>query len=134
LTGPACYSRFFRNGPLVAKDRGESYEKDWYLHMKGPVSIGEEQAGEAGTFHEDKRVAEQAGGSKGEDEKASEKVVGQAGVSREAMTEIVRTVEHEKRMFWEHVAEVVNAKMVDEAPFTEEEVKDVYDRMKASGA
>lgn len=29
LSGPACYSRFKRNGPLVAEARGEPYQKEW---------------------------------------------------------------------------------------------------------
>jgi hypothetical protein len=39
LSGMACYSRFFRNGPLIARERDEEFRKEWYLHMRGPVAV-----------------------------------------------------------------------------------------------
>ncbi|KAF2723336.1 hypothetical protein K431DRAFT_283142 [Polychaeton citri CBS 116435] len=36
-TRAACDGRFRRNGEYVARERGERWNRDWYMHMKEPV-------------------------------------------------------------------------------------------------
>jgi len=102
LTGSACYSRFFRNGPLVAKEKGEEFKKEWYVHMK--AAIGNFQTA-ADDDNEDAKVV-----------KRKEEIVAQA-------------VEQVKAEFWTSVTEVVNAKLEEGEQMVEDEVKAVYDRV-----
>ena len=100
LTPAACYSRFFRNGPLVAKEKGEDYAKEWYVHMKGSlVRAHDEDVEEEG----------------GEEMETEEKVV-------------LEAVEKVKAEFWTNVVKVVNEGLEGGKVMSEEDVKAVYDR------
>jgi hypothetical protein len=101
LTGPACYSRFFRNGPLVAKTQGELFERSWYLNMKGPVNVGE--AGSAGEQYGAVTEVEE-----GEGLFVETAVMSQIGVPKEIEEEIVKTVKQAKESFWEQVRSVLS--------------------------
>ena len=104
LTGAACYSRFFRNGPLVAKQRGEEYKKEWYVHMKGPVNADALQVS-------------------GEEDGTTSEV-------RNA--ELFDAVEKVRREFWSNVAAVMNEGRSSKKKLTEEEVKAAYDPIKGT--
>jgi hypothetical protein len=115
LTGPACYSRFKRNAPLVAETKGEPYQKEWYLHMSGRVTFA-------------KQATEDVQDDETEDE---EEVDENRALSTETEAEIVRTVEHEKAQFWTNVTEVLNAKFDGEV-LSEADVRAVYYRLVGS--
>ena len=110
MTASACYSRFTRNGPLVAKQRGEEYKKDWYVHMKG-------------------KVASNAAGA--DDVRQSDDAESASGMSAIEDAEVAGAVEEVQKSFWSSVAAVVNAKL-GSRELTEEEVKAAYDRANAN--
>jgi hypothetical protein len=109
LTGPACYSRFFRNGTLVAREKGEEWKREWYLHMKGPIQ---------GAGGAEEREEEQAGGEgfeKGEPDVVE--------------AEVAKAVEKVRGEFWENVMVMVNENLPDQK-LTVEEVKAIHDRVR----
>ncbi|KAK3721694.1 hypothetical protein LTR37_002859 [Vermiconidia calcicola] len=108
LTSNACYSRFTRNAPLVARHRGEEFRKEWYVNMKGKAGRGTN-----------------ADWSQSDGQRTA------TSVDEDA--EILRAVEHERGLFWSNVTAAVNAKL-DAKTLTEEEVKSVYDRLKSEEA
>lgn len=103
LTAAACYSRFFRNGPLVAKEKGEKWRKESYVHMKGPVAKAEK--------------GDETGG--GEDETEQE----------EKANSVLQAIESVKAGFWASVVEVVNEGSDEGKQMSEEDVKAIYDRV-----
>lgn len=109
LSGAACYSRFSRNGPLVAKQKGEEFKKEWYVHMKSQVAA----SGSAGT-----NGVQQSGK---EDEPS---------LSDTESAVLLSAVEKARTEFWSNVTAVVNKQLVSSRSLTEEEVKFAYDRIK----
>lgn len=110
LTATACYSRFFRNGPLVVKEKGEEWRKEWYVHMKGAVL----------------QPKEVGGGEMGEREEGAE------GAERQEKV-VLEAVETVKAGFWKEVAKVVNESLGGGDNMADEEVKAVYDRVGQGG-
>jgi hypothetical protein len=96
---------------LVAQNKGESFEKEWYVHMKGPVTLSEDGGEEA-----------KAGG--GEDVNED----GEHGEKDEGLqAEVVKAVGEVRAKFWEDVAELVNERFGGQG-MTDEEAKAVYER------
>lgn len=107
LTPAACYSRVFRNGPLVARARGEGWERGWFVRMKGPVEEG----------------GDDPDGGKGE----------QGGDEGRMGKVVMEAVERVKAGFWVRVVEVVREGLGDGREVEEEQVKAVYERVIADG-
>lgn len=106
-----CYSRSFRNGPLVAKAKGEEYSKEWYVHMKGPVSNVADGEAEADDIGDGDETENDATG---------------LTASQEAM--VVKAVEDARKDFWAAVAEKLSGKMGVKV-LTADEVKEAYDQI-----
>ena len=86
----------------MAKEKGEEFKKEWYVHMKAAI-------GNLQTAVDDE-------GDDAKEVKRKEEMVAQA-------------VEQVKAEFWTSVTEVVNAKLEEGEQMVEDEVKAIYDRV-----
>jgi hypothetical protein len=105
LSGMACYSRFFRNGPLIARERDEEFQKEWYLHMRGPV-------------------AAVGGGKETEMDGGEETESGEDEIE----TVVLSVVEKARSEFWDKVTAAVNEQL-SRRTLTVEEVKALHRRL-----
>ena len=105
LTPAACYSRFFRNGPLVAREKGEEFRKEWYVHMKGKVD-----------------------GRTVNDAQSDEENYDMSDLSKAEKRKVLKAIEKVQGEFWAKVTAEVNAGLTSKT-LTEEEVKEVYERI-----
>ncbi|KAK5175547.1 uncharacterized protein LTR77_000686 [Saxophila tyrrhenica] len=108
LTGPACYSRFTRNGPLVAKDRGEEYQRGWYMNMKGPVAFEDREEG---------------GEDQADDGMGSEGPSGEQNSTLEGEEDVMVRSEYAKAAFWKTLLHSANAGVSDTNRLSEENIK-----------
>ena len=148
LTSMACYSRFFRNAPLLARDHGEEYKRESYLHMRGPVVFAVASAdvdGDAGAS-----ILTDAGGVGGADGDVKALTAAAEGngdlaqdtqletlvktpeevqVDVEIEGEVLKAVKKARAEFWTNVAVIVNENLEGKV-LTAKEVKEVHDSAK----
>lgn len=119
LTPAACYSRFFRNGPLVAKGKGEEFKKEWYVHMKAAVNATQQPSGADGQEKEEEGKEKEQGAEVDEEKETSK--------MKQAL--VVSAVEAVKGNFWASVAAKVNGGLGDKENMGQEEVKALWEGM-----